>query len=164
MSALTAAASAALEISENESSASAAALARTWSAAGPRRTHALLTALAQAHDRYLFGSRGPTAFDCSGLTHYAWLSTGVKIRTSSTLQREQLRSINAEELQPGDLVFYGTHTDTSHVALSLGLDRLVIEANSGAGSVRVARYTLKRAVAFGTPPLPEHRTDDLMLP
>lgn len=164
VSTLVAAASTALELSENESAVSASALAGAWFTAGPRRTHALLAALSQVHDRYLFGSRGPTAFDCSGLTHYAWLSTGVKIRTSSTSQREQLRSIDITELQPGDLVFYGTPTDTSHVALSLGPDRLVIEANRGVGSVRIARYELRRAVAFGTPPMPEQRTDDLMLP
>jgi cell wall-associated NlpC family hydrolase len=139
-------------------------LVDAWALAGPRRTAAVLSALEQVGDRYLFGSRGPTAFDCSGLTHFSWLRQGVKVRTSSASQRAQLRSIERDDLRPGDFVFYGTRTTTDHVALSLGVSGLVVEANSRAGGVRVALFEKGLAVAFATPPLPEERTDSLLLP
>jgi hypothetical protein len=61
-------------------------------------------------------------------------------------------------------VFYGTRTSTDHVALSLGVSDLVVEANSRAGGVRVAVFEQGLAVAFASPPLPEERTDSLLLP
>ena len=41
------------------------------------------TALAQVGDPYVWGAAGPDAFDCSGLTQYAYSAAGVSLPHSS---------------------------------------------------------------------------------
>ena len=47
---------------------------------------AVQTALAQVGDPYVYGAAGPDAFDCSGLTMYAWAAAGVSIPHASGSQ------------------------------------------------------------------------------
>jgi LysM repeat protein len=75
-------------------------------------------ARAQVGKPYHWGSAGPYAFDCSGLTMRAWEQAGVHLPHSSGGQYAATRRISRAELQPGDLVFY--YTPISHVALYVG--------------------------------------------
>jgi cell wall-associated NlpC family hydrolase len=75
------------------------------------------------------GAAGPDAFDCSGLTSYAWAAAGVTIPRTSAAQYQGLRKVSRSELQPGDLVFY--HSPISHVAMYVGNDTIVEAARSG---------------------------------
>src|SRR3954451_1055745 len=52
---------------------------------GAART-AVNTALAQVGDRYAYGAAGPNAFDCSGLTSFAYKAAGVSIPRTSRAQ------------------------------------------------------------------------------
>ena len=47
--------------------------------ASGRAEVAVQTALAQIGDPYVYGAAGPDAFDCSGLTMYAWNAAGVAL-------------------------------------------------------------------------------------
>jgi cell wall-associated NlpC family hydrolase len=87
------------------------------------------TALAQVGDPYVWGAGGPNAFDCSGLTQYAYSAAGVSLPHSSRSQSTMGRSVSVSELQPGDLLFY--YSPTSHVAMYVGNGQMVHASTSG---------------------------------
>ncbi|TQN40931.1 cell wall-associated NlpC family hydrolase [Blastococcus colisei] len=88
---------------------------------------AIETALAQVGDRYVSGASGPDAFDCSGLTSYAYAAAGITLPRSSRAQSQIGTQVSRAELQPGDLVFY--YTPISHVALYIG-DGMIVHART----------------------------------
>src|SRR5207247_2560981 len=49
----------------------------------PAAARAIATAEAQLGKPYQWGAEGPDSFDCSGLTMYAWASSGVSLPHSS---------------------------------------------------------------------------------
>jgi peptidoglycan DL-endopeptidase CwlO len=103
--------------------------------ASGRAAIAIRYAMAQVGDRYSYGSAGPDAFDCSGLTMMAWAQAGVGLPHSSSAQFGSGPHIAASQLQPGDLVFY--YSPISHVGMYIGNGLIVHAANPGAG-VRVS--------------------------
>jgi cell wall-associated NlpC family hydrolase len=87
---------------------------------------------------YSRGSAGPSAFDCSGLTRWAWQAAGVTLPHYSGAQWDMVQRIGIDELQPGDLVFYwdsGGRGDPGHVGLYVG-DGQMIHAPGSGRSVR----------------------------
>ncbi|HEV7871518.1 MAG TPA: C40 family peptidase [Modestobacter sp.] len=84
---------------------------------------AVETALAQLGDAYVAGASGPDAFDCSGLTMYAYAAAGVMLPHSSRAQASVGVPVDRSELQPGDLVFY--YTPISHVGIYIGNGQMV---------------------------------------
>jgi cell wall-associated NlpC family hydrolase len=103
--------------------------------ASGRAAAAIKYAMAQVGDAYVYGAAGPNAFDCSGLTMMAWAQAGVGLPHSSSAQSGSGTRISADDLQPGDLVFY--YSPISHVAMYIGNGLIVHAANPGAG-VRVS--------------------------
>jgi cell wall-associated NlpC family hydrolase len=81
------------------------------------------TALAQVGDAYVWGAGGPDAFDCSGLTQYAYSAAGVSLPHSSKSQAQMGAPVSVGALQPGDLLFY--YSPTSHVAMYIGSGKMV---------------------------------------
>ena len=92
-------------------------------APGSAAAVAIAAALAQVGDSYASGGTGPNAFDCSGLTSYAYSTAGVSLPHSSRAQSTLGRQVSRNELQPGDLVFY--YSPISHVALYIGNGMIV---------------------------------------
>ncbi|WP_448609106.1 NlpC/P60 family protein [Geodermatophilus sp. URMC 60] len=75
-------------------------------------------------------------FDCSGLTEYAYARAGIRIGGTSREQywRFRDRTVAADDLQPGDLVFWGEtadYTSIYHVALYIGGGQVVQAPQSG---------------------------------
>ena len=103
--------------------------------ASGRAAAAIRYAMAQVGKSYVYGAAGPNAFDCSGLTMMAWAQAGVGLPHSSSAQYGTGTRISADELAPGDLVFY--YSPISHVAMYIGNGLIVHAANPGAG-VRVS--------------------------
>jgi cell wall-associated NlpC family hydrolase len=87
------------------------------------------TALAQLGDPYVWAAGGPNAFDCSGLTQYAYAAAGVKLPHSSKAQSTMGAAVSRSELQPGDLVFF--RSPVSHVGMYIGGGRMVHAATFG---------------------------------
>ncbi|MGY1748002.1 C40 family peptidase [Modestobacter sp. SYSU DS0511] len=81
------------------------------------------TALAQIGDPYVWGAGGPDAFDCSGLTQYAFAAAGVRLPHSSRGQATMGTAVSRAELQPGDLVFF--YSPVSHVGMYVGNGKMV---------------------------------------
>ena len=90
---------------------------------------AVKTALAQIGDPYVYGAAGPDAFDCSGLTMYAWAAAGVSLPHSSAMQPSSGTPVSISELRPGDLVFY--YSPISHVAMYIGNGQVVHAPHTG---------------------------------
>jgi peptidoglycan DL-endopeptidase CwlO len=85
---------------------------------------------------YGFAQAGPTYYDCSGLTMAAWAAAGVSLAHYTVTQYKQTTRISASQLQPGDLVFYGS--DLHHVALYVG-GGWVVHAPTYGDWVRMAK-------------------------
>jgi cell wall-associated NlpC family hydrolase len=84
---------------------------------------AIQTALAQVGDRYEHAGTGPDAFDCSGLTAYAYAAAGISLPHSSRAQSQLGTQVSRAELQAGDLVFF--YDPISHVGLYIGNGMMV---------------------------------------
>ena len=83
----------------------------------------LETALAQVGDTYVWAGSGPDGFDCSGLTSYAYAAAGVALPHSSRAQSQMGVAVSRSELQPGDLVFFGS--PVYHVGIYVGNGKMV---------------------------------------
>ena len=78
---------------------------------------------------YVWAAEGPSSFDCSGLTMYAWGKAGVSLPHSSQMQQSSGTRVSLSALQPGDLVFYGS--PVHHVALYVGSGQIIHAPQSG---------------------------------
>jgi peptidoglycan DL-endopeptidase CwlO len=92
-------------------------------AAGSAAATAIQVALSKVGAPYRSGATGPSAFDCSGLTSYAYAAAGVALPRTSSGQSTIGPQLSRGELQPGDLVFY--YSPISHVALYIGNGMIV---------------------------------------
>ena len=70
-------------------------------------------------NEYLWGGTTAPHYDCSGLVQSAFLAAGIPLPRDSHQQEDFTHRISASELQPGDLIFFGTPERTTHVALYL---------------------------------------------
>ncbi len=97
--------------------------------------------------RYAAAEPG-VAFDCSGLTMWAWGQAGVGLPHQSAGQAGSVAHVPASSAQPGDLIFY--YSPISHVGLYIGGGQMVHAANSSTG-VLVASVNWGNVTAVGRP-------------
>ena len=91
-------------------------------------------AMSKIGNPYTYSGNGPEAFDCSGLTTWAWAQAGVGIpRTSS--EQSNFPEVSLDQLQPGDLVTY--YSPVSHVAIYVGNGMVVSAADEAEGIIYV---------------------------
>ncbi len=65
-------------------------------------------------------------FDCSGFTQYIfWAGGGVSIGDNSSTQSKQGTQVPYSQVQPGDLIFWGSPGSTDHVALYIGGNQII---------------------------------------
>ncbi|MEV6951362.1 NlpC/P60 family protein [Streptomyces sp. NPDC051183] len=95
-----------------------------------RAADALRAAVTKNGASYVRGGTGPNAFDCSGLTQWAYRQAGIKIGRTTYDQVKDGQKISLSELQPGDLVFY---SNLQHVGLYAGNGKVFHAANPSAG-------------------------------
>ena len=84
------------------------------------------------------GSSGDTGFDCSGFVRAMYQQTvGLVLPRSADLQAAATLTIDKNDLQPGDLVFYNTMRRAfSHVGIYIGDNKFIHAPRPGA-EVRV---------------------------
>ncbi len=87
---------------------------------------------------YVWATRGPSSFDCSGFTYWVTKNVlGQDITGGVILQWNYGAPVTYGNLQPGDLVFFqNTYTTgLSHVGLYIGNNQFVHAANEGVGVI-----------------------------
>jgi cell wall-associated NlpC family hydrolase len=107
---------------------------------------AIAEARRQIGKPYEYGASGPDSFDCSGLTSWAWRAGGKSLPHSSRAQYSSTSRVAIEDLQPGDLVFYGS--PIHHVGLFIGNGQM-IEASTTGTPVRYASIYRRDYVGGG---------------
>lgn len=115
-------------------------------APSPGATRAIQEAERQLGKPYRYGGSGPDDFDCSGLTSWAWRAGGKSLPHSSRAQWSATSRVAIEDLQPGDLVFYGE--PIHHVGLYVGNGQM-IEAPETGKNVRYASIFRRGLVGAG---------------
>ena len=84
-------------------------------------------------NEYLWGGTVAPNYDCSGLMQAAFASVGVPLPRDSYQQEAFTDTLDKSELQPGDLIFFGTPERTTHVALHLGEGRYIHSSGKDQG-------------------------------
>jgi cell wall-associated NlpC family hydrolase len=108
---------------------------------GAQAARAVAFALAQRGKPYRWGTEGPDAFDCSGLTWAAWRAAGVTIPRTAADQLAGLPRASGR-LQPGDLLIYPSRGPSRrHVAMVVGRGRMVEAPGRG---IPVGSTSLRR--------------------
>jgi cell wall-associated NlpC family hydrolase len=137
LNSLTAQERAALQAEQARSSRASArtALSGNPGTASGRAGAAFAAAQSVIGSPYVYGASGPSSFDCSGLTSWAYAQAGVSIpRTSQAQANAGTRIYSESELKVGDLVlFYG---DLHHIGLYAGNGQVLHAPHTGA----VVRY------------------------
>ncbi|MFI5504167.1 C40 family peptidase [Corynebacterium kutscheri] len=67
---------------------------------------------------YVWGAAGPSAFDCSGLTSWAYSQVGKSIPRTSYAQAAGGMQVSRDQLQPGDIIAF--YSGASHVGIYTG--------------------------------------------
>ncbi|CAA9327484.1 MAG: hypothetical protein AVDCRST_MAG29-831 [uncultured Nocardioidaceae bacterium] len=81
--------------------------------------HAARVAVNQIGDPYSYGASGPNAFDCSGLTSFAYHRSNLNLPRTSDSQGNYTRRIKKSNLRRGDLVFFTSGGNVYHVGMFL---------------------------------------------
>jgi cell wall-associated NlpC family hydrolase len=117
---------------------------------------AIAFARAQLGEPYQYGGRGPSVWDCSGLTMQSYAAAGFSIGGHSATRQyswaaSTSRLVPFTQAKPGDLIFYSTGGATSgskyHVTLYIGGGQM-IEAPYPGRTVRIAAVRSYDRVPF----------------
>jgi cell wall-associated NlpC family hydrolase len=100
---------------------------------------------------YVWAAAGPDSFDCSGLTMMAWQQGGISLPHYAAAQYQLTEHLTITQLQPGDLVFWGTSPNTiHHVALYIGNGEIIQAPRTG-DVVKISPLYASAPNFFGRP-------------
>ncbi|EST30797.1 C40 family peptidase [Streptomyces roseochromogenus] len=90
---------------------------------------------AQIGKSYVLGASGPSAYDCSGLVQAAFKEIGVSLPRVSQDQSTSGTQVSLSNLQPGDILYWGSAGSAYHVAVYVGDGMFVGAQNPSTGIV-----------------------------
>lgn len=93
---------------------------------------------------YVFGAKGPRAFDCSGFTGYVFRSNGVNLGCDSRAQAVQGQHVGMADVRPGDLIFFSGRGGGSRV----GHVGMVAEVDAENGTITFIHAATRRGVVM----------------
>lgn len=87
--------------------------------------------------RYVYGSSGPSSFDCSGFTSYLYKRYGVTLPRTSTSQGAYGTYVSKNDLSAGDIVCFSNRSDRkiNHVGIYIGSGNFIHASTSVRGVV-----------------------------
>ncbi len=98
---------------------------------------------------YRFAAESPgEAFDCSGLTKYAWGQAGVYLPHQSASQYASTPHVSKDAAQPGDLIFY--YSPIGHVGIYVGGGSMIHAPRTG-DVVKVSSVNWSKVVGVSRP-------------
>ncbi|MFF8293883.1 C40 family peptidase [Streptomyces globisporus] len=121
--------------SDSGSSASASAPSSSSNVSGSAAS-IVAFAKAQVGDAYVSGGTGPNAWDCSGLVQAAYRTAGIDLPRVSQSQSTAGTQVSLDNLQPGDILYWGGAGSAYHVAIYVGGGEFVGAQNSSTGTVQ----------------------------
>jgi peptidoglycan DL-endopeptidase CwlO len=80
---------------------------------------------------YRWGGTTPSGFDCSGFMKYVFAHFGVNLPRTSDGQFGVGQRISRDDLQPGDLVFFGAPGNPHHVGMYVGNNYYIHSPQTG---------------------------------
>lgn len=95
----------------------------------PLSRRALTKARTRAGMQYRYGASGPTAFDCSGLTSWAYKKAGKALPRTSGAQAAAAKRVRKP--RRGDLVFFHNSGRVYHVGLYAGRGKVFHASRPG---------------------------------
>jgi cell wall-associated NlpC family hydrolase len=121
----------------------------TYPAPSGRAGIAVSAALSQLGVPYRFAASEPgVAFDCSGLTGWAWAQAGVSLPHQSGRQYASTAHVPKDQARPGDLIFY--YSPIGHVGIYIGNGQMVHAPQPGS-FVSVTNVHWNKVVGVGRP-------------
>ncbi|WP_030742957.1 C40 family peptidase [Streptomyces sp. NRRL S-31] len=90
---------------------------------------------AQVGKAYVPGATGPSAYDCSGLVQTAFKQVNISLPRVSQDQSTAGTQVSLNNLQPGDILYWGSAGSAYHVAVYVGGGMFVGAQNSSTGVV-----------------------------
>jgi cell wall-associated NlpC family hydrolase len=117
-------------------------------AARMRSYRIVAVARAQQGKPYRFGARGPNAFDCSGLSGFAYRKVHLTLPRTANDQYHATKRIPRSAARPGDLVFWLHGGHAYHVGIYAGNGR-VWHAPKPGSRVKLAPIFSPAEVRFG---------------
>lgn len=111
---------------------------------------ALSFALAQIGVPYVYGGESPSGYDCSGLVQAAYRAAGISLPRTAQEQFDAGPHLPASaQLEPGDLVFFGSSTsDVTHVGMVVRSGEMVDAPHTGT-VVRTEPFPTTIGAAWG---------------
>ena len=97
--------------------------------------------------KYRTGGNDPhTGADCSGFVKYVMQhGAGISMNRSSVSQSTQGKQISADEIQPGDLIFYGDGSKINHVAMYIG-DGQIVHASTQKTGIKISKWNYRAPI------------------
>lgn len=92
--------------------------------------------------KYVYGSKGPNTFDCSGFTSYVYKQFGYNISSSSKAQYTLGDPISKQHLRTGDLVFFTSPRSGS----SVGHVGIVVSADNEKGTFTFIHASVTKGI------------------
>ena len=100
--------------------------------------------------RYRYGGTSLTSgVDCSGYVMKIFQNFGIDTGRDSRTQAQRSRTIDASQLRPGDLVFYGSGGRVNHVGIYIG-DGLIVHASNERTGIKVSSMYYRAPMKLGT--------------
>ncbi|MFC0497408.1 C40 family peptidase [Streptomyces mutabilis] len=91
---------------------------------------------AQVGDAYVTGGTGPNSWDCSGLVQAAFKQVNIDLPRVSQSQSTAGTQVSLDNLQPGDILYWGGAGSAYHVGVYVGDGMFVGAQNSSTGVVQ----------------------------
>ncbi|MEV0021242.1 C40 family peptidase [Streptomyces atroolivaceus] len=121
--------------SDSSSSSSASSSSSSSNATGSAAS-VIAFAQSQVGDAYVSGGTGPNSWDCSGLVQAAFGSVGIDLPRVSQSQSTAGTQVSLDNLQPGDILYWGGAGSAYHVGIYVGGGQFVGAQNSSTGVVQ----------------------------
>ena len=80
---------------------------------------------------YVWGASGPQYFDCSGFMQYVYAHFGVSLSRTTFTQINEGSYVDRDNLQAGDLIFFGTDSNPHHVGMYVGNNSYIHAPRTG---------------------------------
>lgn len=116
-----------------------------------RRQTVVNYALSFVGGAYVYGGNDPhSGVDCSGFTRYVLShAAGICLGRSSRDQAAQGTTVSADQMQPGDLLFYGSGGRVNHVAMYIG-DGKIVHASTERTGIKVSEWNYRAPIRIAS--------------